>query len=133
MFNAVSNALSGLTASSQKVSVAASNIANVSTSGSLSGDTGNLPYATKLSTQTAIESGGVRTDVTTKNPGFVPSYAPDSPFADTDGLIGVPNTDLAEEIVNLKQAEITYKANAKSLQIASELSDELLRLFDDNV
>lgn len=131
MFNAVSNALSGLAASSQKVNVAASNIANISTSGALSEADGPLPYETRLAAQTALSGGGVRSDVTIKNPGFVPAFSPDSPFANADGLIGVPNTDLSEEIITLKLAETTYKANIKSLQIASELSEELLNIFDD--
>ena len=131
MFNALSNALSGLAASSQKVNVAASNIANISTSGALSEENGSLPYQTRLTTQTALQSGGVRSDTTIKNPGFVPAFDPDSPFADEDGLIGVPNTDLSEEIVNLKLAEISYKANIKTIETVSELNDELLSIFDE--
>ncbi len=133
MFNAVSNALSGLAASSQRVNVAASNIANISTSGALSQENGAQPYETRLSTQTALSGGGVASEISNKNPGFVPSYAPDSPFSNSEGLIGVPNTNLSEEIVNLKLAETTYKANVKTLEVALELSEELLSIFDSKI
>ena len=133
MFNTVSIALSGLTASSLKASTAASNIANISTSGALSSEDGQAPYEARFTTQTSLESGGVRADVAIRNPGFVPAFDPGSPFANSEGLIGAPNVDLAEEIINLKLAETTYKANVKTLQVASELSDELLNIFDDRV
>ena len=133
MFNTVSIALSGLTASSLKASTAASNIANISTSGALSSEDGQAPYEARFTSQTSLESGGVSADVAIRNPAFVPAFDPGSPFANSDGLIGAPNVDLAEEIVNLKLAETTYKANVKTLQVASELSDELLNIFDDRV
>ncbi len=130
MFNAVSIALSGLTASSLKASTAASNIANLSTGGALSQEDGPAPYETRITTQTATENGGVQADVSIKNPGFVPAYDPGSPFANADGLIGAPNTDLAEEIINLKQAEIAYKANINVIETQKELDDELLDILE---
>ena len=41
--------------------------------------------------------------------------------------------DLAEEAVNLKLAETAFKANAQTLRVEQELSDELLRIFDEEV
>ena len=57
-------------------------------------------------------------------------YSPDSPFANSEGIIGVPNVDLAEEAVNLQIARTTYKANAAVIRVTEELSDELLRVLD---
>ena len=131
MINAISIALSGLTAASRKVDTAASNIANVSTAGSL--DTskgGQAPYSALETTQTSTVQGGVSADVRVKQPGYVPAYDPNSPFADKDGLIGAPNVSLDQEIVNLKLAEITYKANIQSLKTSIEMNDELLETFD---
>lgn len=40
---------------------------------------------------------------------------------------------LSEEAVNLKIAEIGYKANVATLKTAQEMSDELMRIFDERV
>ncbi len=42
-------------------------------------------------------------------------------------------TDMAEEIVNIKIAEANYKANLATLRASEEMSDELLRIFDERV
>lgn len=138
MLGAISIALSGLNASAKKVAAAASNIANMGTTGALDEKNGSLPYTPQTTTQTPVtdqngNSLGLTSTLTDKNPAFVPSYDPDSPFADENGIIGSPNVDLAEEIVNLKTAEISYKANLKTIQTAQDMSDELLNILDEKV
>ncbi len=128
MIGSISIALSGLNAASQRLSASASNIANLQTVGSLSG--GREPYTPLTTQQTAQEGGGVRSEVVPRNQPFVPAFDPDSPFADENGMIGVPNINLAEEAVNVQLAETTYKANIATLKTAEELNDELLKLFD---
>jgi flagellar hook-associated protein FlgK len=41
--------------------------------------------------------------------------------------------ELSEEAVRLKTAEISYKANLASIKTAQDMSDELMRLFDEKV
>ncbi len=41
--------------------------------------------------------------------------------------------ELSEEAVRLKTAEIGYKANLASIKTAQNMSDELMRLFDEKV
>lgn len=130
MINTISIALSGLNAATNKLNATASNIANVTTGGSLE-DSNNAPYDALTTTQSTLDNGGVRSAVVSARRPFVPSYAPDSPFANAQGLIGTPNVDLAEEAVNLSLAEITYKANISTLKTADELTEELLNIFDD--
>ena len=132
MINAIGIALSGLNAATQKLNATASNIANVTTSGSLE-DGEQAPYDALTTIQTAQENGGVRSEVVSAGRPFVPAFDPDSPFANSEGLIGAPNVDLAEEIVNLNLAELSYKANIGVLKTAEELSDELLSIFDKEV
>ncbi len=132
MINAISIALSGLNAATQRLNASASNIANVTTSGALKGG-GQEPYTALQTTQSALDNGGVTSTTIPKDPGFVPAYSADSPFANADGVIGVPNVSLAEEAINLNIAETTYKANIATLKTAEEMSDELLRLFDEDV
>lgn len=131
MIKAIGIALNGLNAATQKLTASASNIANISTVGSLE-EGEQQPYVplTTVSKALGPETGGVRTDVVPKNPPFVPAYDPNSPFANEDGVIGVPNISLEEEIVNLKIAELTYKANIRTIKASEELNKELLSLFD---
>lgn len=134
MISAISIALSGMTSSTQRLNASAANIANLQTAGSLE-EGKQAPYSalTTVSKAQTVggEGAGVTTNVVPKNTPFVPAFSPDSPFADENGVIGVPNVDLAEEIVNVNLAEITFKANLKTLQTAQDLDKELLRIIDE--
>ncbi len=131
MTNAIGIALSGLHSASLRLNASASNIANINSAGSLT-DADNAPY-TPLTTQSkAVDvPGGVQTDVIPRSSPFTPAYDPDSPFADENGVVGLPNVNLAEEAVNIKLAEISYKANLSTIKVAGELFDELLDVIDD--
>lgn len=135
MINAIYTALSGMHAAQNRVAASASNIANMTTNGALKPADGPAPYTPVTTTQSAVtsangEPGGAQSHVVPTNRPFVPAYAPDSPFADQEGLIGTPNVDLAEEAVNLQIASHTYKANAQTIKIASEMQESLLGMFD---
>lgn len=131
MIDAIRTALSGLVAAGTKAATAASNIANAHTTGAVSG--GKAPYTPVDAVNTATEGGGVQANVVPRRPAFVPSYDPSSPFADAQGLIGAPNVSYEQEIVSLKQAELSYKANIKVIETATELQDELIDAFDEKV
>jgi flagellar basal-body rod protein FlgC len=136
MVNSISIALSGLEAASKKLNASASNIANIQTVGSLE-DGKQAPYTPLTTTQTAISDGngnplGVRTEYAPKSQPFIPSYEPDSPFANAEGIVGVPNVDLGEEAVNTIFAKLAYKASISIIKAQEELDEELLRAFDDN-
>jgi flagellar basal-body rod protein FlgC len=133
MIGAISTALTGLLAASKRVEASASNIANASSAGSLDPSSPNQPYQALTTVQTANDTGGVTATNIPKSPGFVNAFAPDSPFANSEGLVGAPDVDLASEAVNLKLAEITYKANIETLKTAGEMSNELLNIFDKRV
>ncbi len=130
MIGAISTALTGLLASSKKVEASANNIANMGSAGSLDPASPNQPYQALTTIQTANGTGGVSATNTPRQPAVVNAYAPDSPFANADGMVGGPNVDLAEEAVNLKIAEIAYKANIGVLKTAQDMSEELTALLD---
>ncbi len=46
---------------------------------------------------------------------------------------GQDEVNLSEEAVNLILAETEYKANLATIRTASELSDDLFRIFDEKV
>lgn len=134
MTNAIGIALSGLNSASLRLNASASNVANISTSGSL--EEGGQPPYTPLTVQSkaqGTETGGVISQIVPRHNPFTPAYDPDSPFANAEGLIGVPNVDLAEEAVNMKLAEISYKANINTIKVQKEMFDELLSTFDEKV
>lgn len=132
MIKAIGIALNGLNAATQRAAASASNIANINTVGSLE-ESGQAPYSalTTVSKTLGPETGGLRTDVVQKDPPFVPAFDPNSPFANEEGVVGAPNVSLEEEIVQLKIAELSYKANIATIKTAEDMSRELLSLFDD--
>lgn len=137
MINAIGIALSGLAAATNRLNTTASNIANLTTTGSLA-DGGRSPYTPLTTTQQATTDSngnptGVSSQVVPRSNPFVPVFSPDSPFADENGIIGAPNINLAEEAVNLLVTKNVFKANVASLQTAKEMSDELLSIFDKKV
>ena len=129
MVDAISTALSGLNAATKRVEASASNIANSTTAGTLQGE--NQAFSALTVSQSSLEQGGVRAEIIPKDPGIVESFSPNSPFANEDGIIGVPNVNLAEEAVNLQLAEVAYKANIQVLNTINEINDELLNSFDE--
>jgi flagellar basal-body rod protein FlgC len=128
MINAIGIALSGMDAAVKKLNASASNIANMQTAGSLNGTPAPYTPVTAVSTSTGQ---GVRTDIIPKSDPFSPAYYPDSPFANSEGLVGVPNVDLAEEAVNMMLAETAYKANIATIKTADALQDELFRALNE--
>jgi flagellar basal-body rod protein FlgC len=133
MIGAITTALSGLLAASKRVEISANNIANANTAGALDEADGPLPYAAQTVVQKTGQNGGVVAEVTAQDPGYSAAYAPNSPLANEEGFVGAPNVNLAEEAVNLKLAEVAYKANIATIQVANELSEELLNSFDEEV
>lgn len=107
MIGAISNALSGLMAASKRAEASASNIANLSTP----------DYTPVTTVQTAGQNGGVLAENRPRLDGTTQTY--------------VSGVDLAEEAVNLKIAEIAYKANIATIRAAEDMTDELLSTFDE--
>ncbi len=116
-------AVAGLNASAHRLAVAAGNIANARSGGTLEPYDGYVPQQhVQSSTATGLPRAGTR-DV---SPAAVPAYQPGHPDADADGLIGLPNVDLAANIVDLTIAQRAYEANLVTLRTASEMARELV-------
>lgn len=129
MTDAIQSALSGLLAASARVNTHANNIANARTIGGL-GAGQPQPYAAQVPVSTTTDSGGVITQSIDKTPAFTTAYAPNSPFADDSGQIGIPHVNIAEEIVGMKTAALAYKANIKTLETSLGLFQELGSVLD---
>ena len=122
MIQGIQSALAGLKAAAQRAGIAADNIANARSGGTLQPYTGYVP---KEAVQTTTVTGTPVVSARPLTPGHVAAYEPDSPDADADGLVGRPNVDLAKNIVELTLAEHAYKANAATLRTIDELSKAL--------
>jgi len=142
----LSIATSGLSAASLRVNVAASNIANVRTTGPLpaSGGSGTSTSAGSSSTSSTYPAayvplrvdqvdqssgstpGGTVATVSTVSPSFIAQSDPTAPFANQDGLVAAPNVDLASEFVQMATAKYSFIANAKVIQAYSETEKSLL-------
>lgn len=128
------------------MNVAASNIANVQTTGPLpaSGGSGaaagagsssigpTFPAAyvplrvDQVSQSSGSTSGGTIATVSTVSPSYTAQSDPTAPFANQDGLVAAPNVDLASEFVQLATAKYSFIANAKVIQAYAETEDTLL-------
>jgi flagellar basal-body rod protein FlgC len=133
MIDAINIALSGLRAASEQVRVGANNIVNAGTVGALDAADGPAPYNPQDVVATADPRGGVQTRVVDRKPAYGAGYDPTSPYANSDGLVGVPNVDYAEEAVRLKLAELSYKASLKVIKTAEKMQDALLQSFDQRI
>ena len=103
--------------------MAAENIVNVRSSGSLSPYDGYVP---KRLEQTTTAHGTPAVAVKPVSQPFYPVYDPADSRADADGLVGYPNVDLAANIVDLMIAQRSYEANLVTMRTASEMMKALL-------
>ncbi len=134
MINAINTAVSGLLAQSMKIQAGALNIASADVTGSLDPNHSRQPYQALdvniISTAQGGLNGGVRAMVLPKEPSISISYSPDSPFANQEGFIGIPNVNLGEELLNNLQASQAYKANAQIIPVVKDLHDALMNAID---
>lgn len=132
MVDAVSIALSGLTAQKQRLGVSATNIANMSTGGVVpeNGQVSTVYRPLQVNTQSVTfengEGAGVQASVSEKNNPYSVVYDPNSVYANEEGLVAAPNVDLAEESVNLLMTKTAYKANIAVMKTADEMTQSLL-------
>lgn len=133
MFNAIQTSLSGLMASTARLNVAASNIANAQVVSSPDSSSSKLlgaqAYIPQRISQSTTNNGGVKTSSLPVNPASLTVYNPSSPLSSQEGFVNVPNVSLVTELTELKRASHSYKANAKVL----ETLDNTLKSFLDEV
>lgn len=123
MIQAFNAAVAGLRVSAQRLGVAAENIANVRSSGSLSPYDGYVPQ--RLEQSTTAQGTPASTVKPISQPSF-PVYEPSDSRANAEGLVGYPNVDLAANIVDLTIAQRSYEANLVTIRTASDMMKVLL-------
>lgn len=125
---------SALTAQSQRINVAASNLANAD---SVAGPDG-LPYkalqpvfqAMPLASEAAAPAvAGVKVSAVVQStaPGRL-EYDPHNPLANEQGYIQKPNVDVVAETVNMIAASRSYQANVEVVNTAKSLMARTLAI-----
>ena len=129
VFNSMNINASGLTLERMKLDTISSNIANVNTTRTEEGG----PYKRKEVTFEEMvkenQSMGVKvTGIKEDQNNLQRVYNPDSPDADAEGYVTMPNVNLLDEMVNLIQAQRTYEANATALKASKNILNKALEI-----
>jgi flagellar basal-body rod protein FlgC len=125
--SAISIGVSGMQAAAAQLQASASNIANMATTGAVpvaSGSTGGTVYQPVSVNQYVApggDSNGVAYSISRNADGYFQTYDPTSPDANGDGMIAVPNVDIATQMVNSMRASADYAASAKIVQVADDM------------
>lgn len=130
MLNIFNISGSALAAQSQRMNVAASNMANAD---SVTGPNGE-PYRAKqvvfeVQAAPGQETGGVKVSQLVDDPS--PErlvYQPGNPLADAKGYVRMPNVDVVGEMVNSIAASRSYQANVEVLNTTKSLMMKTLTL-----
>jgi flagellar basal-body rod protein FlgC len=130
MDGAAGIAVSGMNASATWLDATASNVANMNDTAAL--PTGNAPYTGYQPVTVAMStapSGGVSAEIEPAMPAYSPGYDPSAPLANAQGLVAVPNVDLATAVVDQITALQSYKANADMFRTAEEMAKTTLDMM----
>jgi flagellar basal-body rod protein FlgC len=139
VFNSMNISASGLTLERMKLDTISSNIANVNTTRTEEGG----PYKRKevvfeemvkdqYNKQTnkleQVSSGVKVTGIYEDKKNLEKVYNPDSPDADADGYVTMPNVNVLDEMVGLIEAQRTYEANATALKASKGILNKALEI-----
>lgn len=134
MFSVFNIAGSALTAQSQRMNVAASNVANADSTVGPDGQ----PYRAKQvvfqmqplgDAHTSHPIGGVKvSQVVESQAPFRRVYDPKNPAADQQGYINLPNVDVVAETVNMISASRSYQANVEVVNSAKTMMAKTLSI-----
>jgi flagellar basal-body rod protein FlgC len=124
-------ALSGLNTASTRVQVSASNVANMDDTAPLpgSGVPGPAPFVPTRVETISLGANGVQAQLSAAQPGTIPAYQPDSPYADGQGMVATPDVDLASELVEQIQAMQQYRASAALIMVDDRMKKAALDLL----
>jgi flagellar basal-body rod protein FlgC len=118
-------ALSGINSASLRIATGANNIVNAVSTTSKSGG----PYIPQDVIQVPNILGGTIATVVDSDKPPVMLYDPTNADADANGIVSLPNIDLAAELVKIDEAAFQFKAALKMLEGQRNLGDSLLDVF----
>lgn len=118
-------ALSGMNAAARRVAVASTNIANARSVGT-TGQPGDQGFVPLQAQQVSDPHGGTRVVTRPVDPPSVPSFEPNNPAADANGLVPRPNVALERELVDMLVAQRAFESSLKALSTADAMLGTLL-------
>ena len=125
LFKVFDIAGSAMTAQSMRLNVVASNMANAD---SVTGSDGQ-PYRAKQVIFQAQPQGGVNVTRVIDDPSPMKMlYDTQSPYADAQGYVTMPNVNVVEEMTNMISASRSYQANVEMMNTAKTLLQRTLTL-----
>ena len=125
---------SAMTAQSQRMNVAASNLANAESAVGPDGQPyrarqvvfRTTPFAGQANGQ---EIGGVEVAQVVQDPSPLRMvYDPRNPLANAEGYVAMPNVNVVDETVNMIAASRSYQANVEVLNTAKALMQKTLTI-----
>ncbi len=119
-----------MSAQSERLNVVASNLANADSATSSTGQ----PYRAKQVVFAAVPVPGANATgvqvsqvVEDKSPPRL-KYDPQSPLADKNGYVAMPNVNVVEEMVNMISASRSYQTNVDTMNAAKTMLQKALTL-----
>ncbi|NRR30076.1 flagellar basal body rod protein FlgC [Oxalobacteraceae bacterium] len=131
LFNIFNVSGSAMSAQAQRLNVVASNLANVDSATSASGEAYRARQV--VFEATPAKDGGASTGVRVKQVIEDPSplkqvYDPKHPGADEKGYVSMPNVNVVDEMVNMLSASRSYQTNVETMNAAKTLLLKTLTL-----
>jgi flagellar basal-body rod protein FlgC len=136
MSDGMSISASGMQAASLWLNAAASNIANQDSSGPVPAtppsqavvQSPGSVYQPVTVAQSPVPGGGVAASLQASLPAYTLAYDPQAPYANPQGVVAMPNTDLPTEFVNLSEAANSFRASLAAFKASSSMFKALLNI-----
>lgn len=132
MLQSIDVSAGGMFAQSQRMKIAAENIANAD---SVQNANGTGPYRAKqVSFQTVMnrQTGMMEVKAKTSEDMATPMgvvYNPASDMADAKGFVMMPNVDTTIENINMREAQRSYEANLSAITTARDMATRTLDML----
>ena len=124
-------AVSGLQAESRRLAISADNVANLRSRGVDPDAVAPDPaaFVPKRASAVSVAAGGVRVEAVAVSPPSVPSFEPNDPAANAEGIVYRPNVSLEQEVVTQIQASRSYQANLQVIKTQDRMLGALFDIF----
>lgn len=125
-------AVSGMKAQAQRLRIISENMANAE---SVATTKGGEPYRRQVVTFKQYvdkETGAdmVKVDKVIKDQSeFIKKYDPNSPVADAQGYVSMPNVNPLIEMMDMKEAQRSYEANLSVMQTSRDMNSKILDIL----
>lgn len=122
LFNIFNVSGSAMSAQAQRLNTTASNLANVDSVTSPTGEAYRAKAVVFEAVPTASGATGVRVKEVVEDPSPLKQvYDPKHPMADDKGYVSMPNVNPVDEMVNMLSASRSYQTNVETMNAAKTM------------